>query len=381
MENMNRMVRNCPGRARRGACIAILALLGAWFSGCQEPEATIQAAFYTDQDRHFPRKGLETDIGFVFKEVEREYLNVEWQDVKVFRISVPQVGPFQVRLEDLTDPNHGVDPNRATTFPARDSEWAGADLKNVGKVSVKLSRSSRGKAVLDNLAIDFTPECLARLGGMVAAPPARESTKAGDYRCFLRRAYEFPETGVVERTPDGNGYYLYTPAQGAESSREPNIALLVKVEKTLKQVRHRAYTPVWEYWPADPRSTVPVRPAKTNAMPRKTLDETIPGELREPLRIAVEEPVQVVFKAGEGGKLPDYLKPLELKTDDQGRVSLDLLPYGKAADDCDELTIQISSPRDSSGRPFVRKLSKADLNTLKKLLQASQSQPAKANQP
>ncbi len=311
--------------------LALLALLAAACAtgGCQQ--GAVQAAFYTDGRNHFPRADVNQEMYFLFKEGEQEILHIDWQDIPILNISVPRVqrmayAPlhtdlFDVRVESL------VEPKTAQTFTVRESEGKTLQLPGVGAVYVDVDATHYGKARLDKLCIDFTPEFLERVRSKVS-PPQQE----GDQWSFKRRTIA---SDARTTEPSGKGFYKCDAAKrlDMEPGQKPTIDLSVGVENVTNVWRVVVYDVTREYWPVRPPEGVRapfLKPTKVERLPQESSKE-IAGVIPSPAALAANE--EILFRI-VGDKSPaKVLYSGELKTDAQGKLAFDLGPYAALADD------------------------------------------------
>jgi len=355
----------------------LVLLLAAAVPGCHK--GAIQMAFYTDNHNVYPRADCTDDIYFLFE--GDEYLYVDWQDVRVLRLSVIRVDKnyavrgwavdplglrgsdrFHVRVEDLVHP--GARPEEVTVM---ESEWGKAEVPNVGTVHMLVDETHYGRARLDRLKIEFLPDFLKQVRGMVLAPPER----VGDLWRFRKRTVV---ADFVADQPSGRKVdYRYTLTKLlANPSRMnvPKLRVQVRRKPVLRKVRTYSYYEEWEYWPTRPvrRGKGPMRtePAKTERIgPVQT--ETKATERPGPEGPAAGEQIRFVFDVPNpppGWTKPAYLADRIVPADPKGMVELnlwDIIPAATLPCESLRITFRAAEDADRSSRPQTVEIQRTEL--------------------
>ena len=343
------MATACHRRSEPGRALALAAAAALWTScltGCQGgyQNGILQIAYYTDSRGHYPRPDCADDLFFLYK--GDEYLYVDWQDIRLLRISVPQVDKgwyemswwddplglrkgdrFHVQIESL------LPPRQSKTLLVRESHPGKIALPGVGTVHVVIDETQYGKARLDRLAIDFEPAFLEQLRRM--AQPPYEQVSPAEWR-FVRRTIlaERTTTAPTGRKRDyryGHVKHLQAPRRGSR----PSIEFTVRRREVMEELHQTTYRKEWEYWPTNPTraGAVPMRmrPLRTVVIPGDH-KETRRREYLGPEGPAVNETLIIRFDIADppaGWKPPEFLRPRTLVTDDAGKAVLDLWPIRK----------------------------------------------------
>jgi len=340
-------VERIGAAASLGACTALL-LLTACLAGCQGgyQNGVLQVAYYTDpQTGYYPRAGCGDDLFFLFKGDESLY--VDWQDLRVLRISVPKVDKdwydmswwqdplglrkgdrFHVRVESVL-PEY----RQAKTLRVRESHPGKVTLPGVATVRVVIDETQYGKARLDRLAIDFERAFLKELRRR--AQPPFERVGSGEWR-FMRRTPLTQRTTIVRagRRRDYQ-YECDTNLDHPAAGRRPTIEFTVRGKEVRQKLIETTYMREWEYWPTNPTGpgAVPLRmrPLRIVRIPGVQKEvERQPQEGQE--GPAAKETLIVRFAIANpppGWTPPEFLHPRTLVTDDDGKATLDLWPLRK----------------------------------------------------
>ena len=346
--------------ARTAAQAAALAgILAGLAGGCQK--GTVQLAFYTDSYNHFPSRECEDEIFFLFR--GDEYLYLDWQDVRILRLSVtdatdkasPLLDPtdtlyqalFDMRVESL------VEPKGSWEFQAPEHQWARVEMPGIGVLQVRMDDTQYGLARLDKLRIDFEPDFLAKVRAMVAAPPQRlDHPKLGPTWRFRRRRVISSKTVT---TPTGaKTEYRYTATKhfSPDCSSHPTVEVTAYMKKTHLQQLEATYQDTWEYWPVDPRGAgaagMRLKPLKVERLAPRT-ERRKQAEYPGPEQPAANETILFAFEypdAPAGWTKPAFLRDRTAVTDADGRAVLDLWPIVPAANVCDKLMVRFKSQDD-----------------------------------
>ncbi|HET6427108.1 MAG TPA: hypothetical protein VFJ30_01770 [Phycisphaerae bacterium] len=373
---MARIGRWSIGPAGSRIALALSLVMAAAAGGCHK--GAIQMAFYTDNHNQYPRADCTDDVFYLFE--GDEYLYVDWQDVRVMRISVVRVDKnyavrgwaadplgvrgsdrFHVRVEGL------VAPASKAEVTVMESQWGKADVPNVGTVHLLIDETQYGRARLDRVKIDFAPEFLNRVRGMVLAPPER----VGDLWRFRKRTVV---TDVVSDQPDGRKVdYRYVPTKLlANPSRlnVPKIRVQVSRKSVLRKVRNYAYYEEWEYWPvvpvgrgSGPMRTAPVKTERVGPLQTESKATEHPGAEGP----AAGESIRFVFDVPNpppGWAKPAYLSDRNVVADEKGVAELDLwdiIPAATLPYDSLTITVKAAEDGDQSSRPQTVELQRTEL--------------------
>ena len=357
-------IGQCLARSRTYAFAVLVAACA--FAGCHR--GTIQTAFYTDAHDHYPRADYADKIYYLFEGCE--YLYVDWQDVRMMRLSVVRVDKnyevkgfvvdplslrgsdrFHVRVEGLI----GSTPPAEITL--MESQWGMAKLPGIGTVHLLMDETQYGRARLDRMAIDFDPAFLKKVRGMVLAP----AESVGGMWRFRKRTVI---SDSVDEQPSGKKVdYHYTTTKllaNPSPGNVPKLQVQVARKEMLRKSRNFSYYEEWEYWPARPssrgRRSLRVKPLKTERVGEMKTDTDFkdhPG----PEEAAATETIRLVFDVRNppaGWTKPAYLADRQVVTDEKGCAVVNLwnlVPAATLPFNSLDVTIKAADDTDTSSRP------------------------------
>ncbi len=355
-----------PNALLRLALLCVLAGLGA---GCQT--GRVQLAFYTDKG-HFPSRGCEDDVLFLFR--GSEYLYMDWLDVPVLRMRVTAARGKTHPLLDPTDTLRTAEFDmeveclaggkgqwkQCASFTAREHEITSEKMPGVGTIEVRMDDTQYGLARLDRLRIDFEADFLAKARSLAATQVERlNDPKLGRCWRFLKR--NTVSVGKPIRKRVGVRYsYKAEKRFPPDPKTNPYLEITVKMQEEYVTKTPMTVEEAWEYWPVDPRrfGAVPMclKPLKVERCPTRVLhQEDSKKRLDPPDKPRPAANVTVLFhfeypNAPAGWVKPGFLRDRTAITDGNGVATLDLWPIVPATNICDKLVVHYRA-QDDHARP------------------------------
>jgi hypothetical protein len=352
-------------------------------AGCRQ--GTMQVAFYLDEFNHYPKKGCDDDLWLLIKNSDPQfrYIYVEYQDVRLLRISVPQVDKefyppprgrskayagdrFHVVIEALLDPETGaaIPETEAGKMPrgdfmVRDSYWGETALKGVGRVALRFDDTNYGTARLDRAKIDFEAGFLHAARQLVAGPPEKVG---GNWRFIKRR-----EISVIvgERVVVGKKDYRCNSEKQMDPKTmdEPRILLAVTNKKVSKQTTTTVSGERWVEWPVNlaRAGSAPAHCSPVSEGPEEKREKKASTESLGPEEPAATETILYAFELPGMDKKPDYLKDGTLTTDRNGRATLSLkacIPIAELP--CEKLIVKFRAKDDPGEQWYTQEIPRTE---------------------